>query len=123
MADMLSIAIKNSVILALVILIAHFLLKTSSEDKVVSMEPPLNQAPTAPTDSGAGAGHTDVWLSDKNDTSKGDDLYSYVYGSSAPVPITDAIRVPIPTSLSAGDNTSGLIQGYESGLSDQWCLI
>lgn len=116
----LSIAIKNSIILALVILIAHFLLKTPKDDEenVPSRVPPPS-------------------LHAKVDESpvKGEDLYSYVYGgrkqggelaagpSPPPAPchaVTSAEAVP----QSPLDRGCGDLMAYEGGgTSDQWCML
>lgn len=130
MADMLSIAIKNSVILALVILIAHFLLKTSSDDRVAVVDTPRDTHPSINRHEGAwymsnqdrreiAKENEDESEKNKEESERGD-LYSYVYGNS--VPTAESQTVPIPTPSCAG-NSAGGIQGYESGLSDQWCLI
>lgn len=143
---MLSIAIKNSVILALVILIAHFLLKNSSEDSqgtLATLKSNGSMGQRAETN----AAETDLLPSggdgrdrDRGDVQghdgNGDDLYSYVYGAGAgagagissvitphhPHPTT----VPPPQAHAKAhplDEGCGLLMAYEAGSTDQWSMI
>lgn len=116
----LSVAIKNSIILALVILIAHFLLKTPKYDVAVVEE--AHQGPA---------------LKEVEDEAvNNNDLYSYVYGGSkqggagiqvpSPSPGTSCHAVTSIESLpqSPLDGGCGDLMAYEGGaLSEQWCAL
>lgn len=138
---MLSIAIKNSVILALVILIAHFLLKNSAEDQESQRPSPVpsNGSPDPPraavsTSSQGNLGSDRVTRdSPKSPVMHGDDLYSYVYGqgqgagqASMSLPKPAATSTPKladpPTVLSLNEQIGGILVGYE-GSGEQWADV
>lgn len=112
---MLAIAIKNTVLLALVILISHFLLKGSIEDRMPTLQAQdvsstLPSSSVIPLDA---KGHVD-------------DLYSYVYGErqtdiSEILPAFKPKPKPVTYSTAAAPDT-GMLIGYESA-SEQWSEI
>lgn len=126
---MLAMAIKNSMILALVIMIAHFLLKSTGEDRMYISEKntlPLNISPSEDRDVVAAA--------------SADDLYSYVYGApessvtsdismamATSMPLTPSPlpspAVPCPPPTPASVPPSGMLMGYEANLAEQWCML
>lgn len=144
---MLSIAIKNSVILALVILIAHFLLKNSAEER---SERPLNFATpvSVPSDTGSGRVGTERRREPTSSVigMQKEDLYSYVYGegqepgrgatpSSPPRHPSSAaallsttrsglgIPKPPPASLGMQESIGGILVGYEGNAGEQWADV
>lgn len=138
---MLSIAIKNSVILALFILIAHFLLKNSAEDGPPMHDIPrgrplmspsiskLDPMPPTPLERRAqvtGGGPKSLVM-------QGDDLYSYVYGpgpctspatctTMAAPPESVALTTPPVPALGLNEQIGGILAGYE-GSSEQWADV
>lgn len=134
---MLSIAIKNSVLLALVILIAHFLLKNSAQEQLVLPREGSNQISKVlltPKDSGQLSRSTNVDQVTKG-AMRGDDLYSYVYGQTLesapkessgfkpPAPaVVQAPSKPSTTALGMNEAIGGILVGYE-GSGDQWADV
>lgn len=132
---MLSIAIKNSMILALVILIAHFLLKNSGDDRLFATQ--RKDASTTASQVSLSSGVASDAPHNSDAPTRSDDLYSYVYGASSDDAI-GSIAIPTPTNIpeSAPPQTTpsqaalpaplqndGMLTGYDGGLSDQWCMI
>lgn len=126
--EMLAIAIKNSMILALVIMIAHFLLKSSGEDRMFTTPP---AGPTADLPSQPRKEEREVVAA-----ASADDLYSYVYGEpegSVTSEVSSAMGtsmmqappspVPMSTPMTSKTQDNDMLAGYEASLSDQWCVL
>lgn len=124
----LSIAIKNSIILALVILIAHFLLKSPKDGDDSGAASPLNlERPTSKKNETA--------TESEAETPKGDDLYSYVYGGRKQGGALEAAPGPTPGACHAAtsgdavpqsplDQGCGNLMAYEgAGALDSWCML
>lgn len=147
---MLSIAIKNSVILALVILIAHFLLKNNAEDqetRPVATSRITSDAARQPQVKE----HRPDDYNIEGRKKHGEDLYSYVYGQGSQVgespvslaskpktispPVVQFSPPPPPMALPpimASSSPSqqglegeigGMLLGYEAGTNDQWAGV
>lgn len=124
---MLAIAIKNSLILALVILIAHFLLKNSGDEKMMMG----SMSTTNP----AIEMEMEMDISPTQSCKKKDDLYSYVYGGMSDEPSLNTatpLALPISAPVSETSPTSdpliescadGEVIPYDGGLSEQWCML
>lgn len=137
---MISVAIKNSLILALVILIAHFLLKNTGDERQHESNTPTPESRRTVA-SNPESPPPDAVFQDAS--SRTEDLFSYVYGPSdgatahsdppLPQPSSSATldpstapstapSKPTPVSASASASDEG-VTGYEGGLSDQWCMV
>lgn len=131
LTQMLSIAIKNSMILALVILIAHFLLKSSTEEAQA-------QAQAHDHDHAQSRANVQVQVQalaqvpntfvNAIPSDSGDDLYSYVYGpASLSQTQTTQTQTQTQANLQAQvaplDQGCGSLMAYEGGVSDHWSMV
>lgn len=135
---MLSIAIKNSMILALVILIAHFLLKSSMEEaqaqshslRADSLHAQSLYAQSLPADS-LSLDRASKEHAPGGDS--GDDLYSYVYGPASLSQSQTNTQAPAQARIqhpearleahASLDQGCGSLMAYDGGVSDHWSMV
>lgn len=123
---MLSIAIKNSILLALVILISHFLLKGhSTEDSPHRDHEARDVRSNLPTSVKSIHDHDDGRKVNAPNVVAGfdtDDLYSYVYGDKAASQHDSKLFTTTHLDTSKTKACDGMLVGYESA-SDHWAEL